>query len=167
MATHPNEWISEEELAKQLGVEREKIRAERPRLGPGEVQQHGRAIVWLRTAAARIATKLGLEFASVKNPPPVPHVVRGLLLEKNPPPGAPEELTVVSSPGPGGWHFANHHLIRARRLNNQTVIVRVVDSRKYVPKLRNGNPMTLKAQPAEAGLWWVPVGREPRYPGAW
>lgn len=166
-ATHPNDWITEEELAKQLGVDRDVIRAERPHLAPGEVKQQGRLIVWLRVAASRIAAKFHLEPVALKKTPPAPLVIRGLLLEKNPPPGTPEDVTVVSTPGPGGWHFANHHLIRARRENGLTIIVRVVDSRKYVPKMRNGKPMMLKARPAEAGLWWIPAGREPRYPGVW
>ena len=89
MPPRSNDWIAEEDLARQLGIERERIRAERPTLAAGEFTQQGRAIVWLRTAAVRIANRLGLELPAKKNPPPTPRQVIGLLLEKNPPPGAP------------------------------------------------------------------------------
>jgi hypothetical protein len=164
----PNDWIAEEEIAKSLGVEREKIRAERPRLAAGEVGQQGRVIVWCRAAAMRLAAKLGLESPfPKKTPPPAARAVRGLLLEKNPPPGSPEVLTVFSTPRKDGWHFGQHNLIRAKRLNGEIVVVRVIDSRKYLPALRNGTPMTIVARPSDAGAWWWPVGREPRFPGVW
>jgi len=147
------EWISEADAAKRLGVERKRLRAARA-AAPDQVQhQEGGAWVWLASGLAAVAEKMGLTL------PPAS--------EKNAPPPAEETLTVVSSPGPQGSHFPNPLVIQARRASGERVYVRVRESRKYLPRLRDGRPMTFAARRSEAGNWWVPAGREPRWPGMW
>jgi hypothetical protein len=155
-------WIPEEEIAALLNVPREKIRAERPYLGAGEVVRKGNVISWQRVAAARVAAKLGLQLtladASAED------------TQKNaPPPEADfEELTVCSQPmRSNGPHFGNQFLIKATRANKEIVIVRVLNSSKFLPKLHDGKPMVIKAKKSPAGNWWALVGREPRFPGRW
>jgi len=162
MPTQPNEdWISEEEVATTLNVPREKIRAERPHLKAGETTKKGNAIVWLRSAAERIASKLRIP-SPEKNAPPA------ACDAKKTASAVEEELTVSSQPlGPGLPHFPQAWLIKAKRSNGEVVVVRVVDSRKYFPKLRTGEPMKFKAQKSAAGNWWQLTGREPRFPGQW
>lgn len=148
----PNAWIPEEQVADELGVTRDRARAARPYLGPGEVKREGNVVLWLRAAAARLAEKLGLTL-------PKKTAAAGTQVE---------ELAVVSQPrGPDGRHFGNFQLIQARRSNGDLVIVRVAHSGKYAPKLWNGEPMILKAQQSTHGHWWLLVGREPRYRGRW
>lgn len=155
----PDEWIDEEQAAKQLGVNRDALRAQRPYLGPGECRKHGNAVQWLVSAAQRVAAKLGLQ----KNAPPLPAAD-----EKKPPAPTEEELTVYSQPaGTNRPHFPQQQLFKAKRKNGELVVVRVTDSRKFLPKLRTGQPMTFKAKKAAAGNWWLLVGREPRFPGQW
>lgn len=161
MPTEP-EWIDEEKAAAALGVNREVLRTQRPHLGPGECRKHGNAFQWLASTVERIAATLGLQFHE-KNAPPIPAT--------NPDqPAAPaeEELTVYSQPmGPNKPHFAQSQLFKAKRANGEIVVVRVTDSRKFLPKLRKGQPMTFKAKKAAAGNWWQLIGREPRFPGQW
>lgn len=161
--TEPNntDWIPEEEIAQQLGIEREKIRAARPHLGPGAVSMMGKVIYWTRTAAAELAQRLGLPASIAEKTPAAPAV------KENAPAPEGEELTVFSGPGPGGWHFPNRNLIKAKRPTGEIVVVRVLDSRKYLPKDRFGKPMVMRAKQATSGTWWVLIGREPRFPGIW
>jgi hypothetical protein len=149
------DWISEEEIANALNIQREKTRAARPQLGPGEVKEEKKVVLWLRSTAVAFARSMGLDWPFEKKPAAV---APGLDIE---------ELTVVSRPMANGWHFGNRQLIRAQRPNGELVIVRVADSRKYMPQLANKNPMKLKAVPATSGQWWIHVGREPRYAGIW
>ena len=160
------QWITEDQVAERLGIDREKIRAERPRLKAGEVSRQGNAIVWLRSAAARVAKLLGLQPSFLDAPPPNDPS------EKNGPGGQPltpdgEEVSVHSVPGPGGWHFPNHNIVRVKRASGELVYVRVTDSRKFFARLRTGQPMTFRAKRAPSGNWWVMTGREPRFPGMW
>lgn len=144
------EWISEDELATALKVDRSVLRQRRPYLEAGEVEQQQGAVVWQKKAAARVAASLGLTLATVDEP-----------ASDDPPPVAepsPETLTVISQ-------ALNRNIVNARRASGETVAVRVVDNRKYVPRLGNGKPMTLTAKKSTAGNWWVLVGREPRWPG--
>lgn len=153
----PGEWIAEHDIADHLGVKRDDIRAHRPAAATGEVTAQGNIIFWLKNAAVRVAEKLGLSPAVLeKSATPTPTVS-----------DETETLTVVSEPGPTGYHFGNPHLIRARRANGNVVVVRVVSSKKYRPKLQNGKPMELRAKPADEGAWWIRVGREPRFIGAY
>jgi hypothetical protein len=151
MSPIPNDWISEDELATQLNVDRDKIRAQRLHLDACEVMRHGQTVIWLRTAAARVATQLGL----------------GAAFPEKSAPDDTEELAVASGPGADGYHFAQHHLIRARRSDGELVVVQVLDSSKYVPRMQNGQPMVLRAKKSHAGNWWLLVGREPRFVGRW
>lgn len=158
MPTQPdNEWIPEEQLADELGVPREKIRAERPYTGPGEVTKRGNVILWLRSARERVAAKLGITLQ--KNT--APELSAALKDDA-------EELTVCSQPvRNGGPHFGNQNLIKATRPNGEVVVVRVLHASKFMPKLRSGEAMTFKAKKADAGNWWLLTGREPRFPGQW
>jgi hypothetical protein len=162
MPTQPNnpEWISEEELADLLNVPREKIRAERQQLTASEVSKKGNVIFWQRSAAERVAAKMRLQLPQ-KNTPPT----EGTVPNQN---DGVEELTVVSQPmRPNGPHFGNPFLIKASRPNKEVVVVRVLHSHKFLPKLHDGTPMVLKAKQSSAGNWWQLIGREPRFPGRW
>lgn len=143
MADAPS-FISEELLAQRLGMDREQLRKMRPRAA----QKNGASVQWPWAHAEAVATGLGLTLAAVE--------VDGV-----------EVLTVASSPGASGWHYPNHHVIQARTGAGELVVVRVVDSRKYVPKTGKGEPMTLQARRAAEGNWWLLVGREPRWKGVW
>lgn len=159
MPTEPDntEWIAEEQLADALGVPREKIRAERPHLGAGEVTKKGNVILWLRSAGERIAEKFGIPVTKKDATAATPE-----------PKHFGEELTVVSQPmRSNGPHFGNVFLIKARRADGEVVVVRVLNSSKFLPRLQNGKPMTFRAQKAAAGNWWLLIGREPRFPGHW
>lgn len=76
-------------------------------------------------------------------------------------PGEPvvERVTLLR----GG--FPNPRVVLARRENGAEVYVRVPDSRNFVPRMRDGSPMTFQAR-EERGQW-VLVGRSPRWPGRW
>lgn len=158
-----DQWIDEEQAATQLGVKREVLRAQRPHLGPGECRQHGNAVQWLVSAARRVAAKLAIPIPE-KNAPASQTPASS---EKITAPDE-EELTVFSQPmGPNKPHFAQPQLFKAKRASGEIVVVRVTDSRRFLPKLRTGQPMTFKAKKASAGNWWQLVGREPRFPGQW
>lgn len=145
-----HEWIDEEALATALAVDRTVLRARRPYLLAGEVQQHHGAVQWKKTAAARVAAELGLVFAlEEKNAAPA---------QETPPPV--ETLTVLA-------RALNPRIVNAARPNGERVAVYVVDNRKYVPVTSTGEPMTLRARKATVGNWWVLVGREPRWIGKW
>lgn len=162
-STPPEQWIPEDELAALLNVPREKIRAERPHLLPGEIAKRGNVIRWLRTAGERVAAKLGLELPKKTAPE-----AEGSRVEGRGEDDAGEELTVSSNPmRSNGPHFGNPFLIKARRASGEEVVVRVLHSSKFLPRLRNGEPMTFKAKKSTAGNWWQLVGREPRFPGQW
>lgn len=162
MPTQPdNDWIPEDELAKHFGLTREKIRAERP--PAAEVKKKSNVISWAWTAAARLAVKLKIPMLE-KNAAPPPASTE----PPAPPTPEDEELTVWSSPaGPALPHFPQPWLIKAKRADGEIVVVRVLDSRKYMPKLRNGEPMKFRAKKAAPGNWWQLTQREPRFPGAW
>ena len=155
-----DEWIAEEDFARALGVPRSVLREARPTLDSGEVDLRGNVLYWLKKTALATAARLGLQTTALDT-------------KKTAVPGKNEEepmgelMTVASSPGPDGYHFSNHFLIKARRANKEVVVVRVKDSRKYRPMGQNNKPMTLRAVPADEGSWWVHVGREPRFIGAY
>jgi hypothetical protein len=158
----PDQWIPEEEIATLLNVPREKIRAQRPHLNAGEIKTKGNVISWLRSAGERVAATMGLQLAPVNATPES--------AQKNAaaPDDGIEELTVWSQPmRSNGPHFGNQFLIKATRPNQEIVVVRVLNSSKFLPKLRTGQPMTFKAKKAAAGNWWQLCGREPRFPGQW
>lgn len=139
------EWITEDELATRLNVDRSVLRQRRPYLLAGEVEQKNGAVLWQKNAAARVAAELGLPMAEGEAEAPAPE-----------PP--PETLTVISQ-------AVNRNIVNAQRASGEAVCVRVVDNRKYIPRLGNGQAMTLTAKKSTAGNWWVLVGREPRWPG--
>lgn len=141
------EWIAEETLAARLNIPREKMRTMRP----VTVQKKGAEIEWPLADATALATRLGLTLAE-------PEASERSDIE---------ELTVCSSPGPTGWHFGNHHLIQARRKSGEVVVVRVMDSRKFLPRQGDGTPMVFPARKSDGGNWWVITGREPRWKGRW
>lgn len=153
---HPD-WVAEDDLATELNVPRSVlVLGRRELLATAEVDSDGPWVVWRKTAATRFAASLGLVWPAVATTEPA---------KKTAP--APEELTVVSAPRGDGWHFPNHHIIRAQRANGEQVDVQVWDSSKYTTHLRTGEPMKFKALPSPAGLHWVLVGREPRFKGGW
>lgn len=152
-----DEFIAEELLAQELGVDRERLR----KIRPAAVLVNKNIIQWPVAAAMAAAQQLGIEWE------PAP--------QKNAANGSPdaaattkeEDLTVTSVPGVSGHHFGNKNVIKARRTNGEIVIVRVVSSKNYLPKTRAGAPMVLRARPAAEGNWWVLVGRDPRWKGVW
>jgi len=151
MADQVPEWVSEEDLAVELKVDRQVLRHQRPHLGAGEVDQKSGAVVWLRSAATRVAAKLGLTLAEQEKTAPA---VNGAL------PDGVEVLTVVSQ-------ALNRNIVNATRPSGERVCVRVMDNKKYLPRTGKGEPMTLRAKKSTAGNWWILVGREPRWPGMW
>lgn len=140
------EFIAEDLLAKRLGMSREAVRALRPK----KTRAKGNNIEWPLDEAHRLAMLLNLELPNEGAGEP-----------------AGEVLTVTSDAGRDGWHFANHNLIKARRQDGEEVIVRVVDSKKYAPLLKGGQPMVVRAKKSEMGNWWMLLGREPRWKGMW
>lgn len=145
MAENSSNWINEELLAVELNVPRSVLRDKRASLPVTELEYKKNGVHWLRTAAARLAGELGLQWPAPTEPPPAP---------------ATETLTVVSQ-------AANPHIVNCRRASGELVCVRVMDNKKYVPQSRAGTPMTLPAQKSTAGNWWLLVGREPRWTGQW
>ena len=145
-----SDWISEDQLATHLAVKRAALRVQRRSLGQGEVSQKNGAVMWRRTAASRVAASLGLEWPSETAAAPAQ-------LSAAP---AIETVTVVSQ-------ALNVNIVNCRRATGELVCVRVMNNKKYVPRLRDGSPMTLQAQKSPAGAWWRLVGREPRAPGQW
>lgn len=145
------QWIAEEVIAKKLGLDRDRARD----LRPTSAKKIGREIYWPRADAESVANGLKLSLAEASATPPgePESAERG------------EELTVVSSPGVDGFHFTNRHLIRCARAEGELVVVRVVSSQKYTPRLQDGQPMRLRAEKAPEGNWWILVGREPRWKG--
>lgn len=154
-----DDWITEAQLAIQLRVDRKIIAAARRRLGSDEVaDSNGKPVRWLKKVASDFAARLGLSLDAEKT-------TAAQLPASKP----VEHLEVASLPQPhfNGRHFGNHRLIRARRASGELVVVRVADSEKYAPLLRNGQPMIFPAQPASTGNWWVITGREPRWRCQW
>lgn len=143
-----DEWITEEALALALNVDRSHVRAKRPYLLAGEVDRKNGAVLWQRSAAQRVAAEMGLMFADA--PPAAAVPINDVI----------ETLAVVSP-------ALNRNIVNAQRANGEMACVRVTDNRKFVPRLGNGQPMTLRAQKSAAGNWWLLVGREPRWPGVW
>lgn len=161
------DWMTEEALAKTLGVDREVVKRERPYAGTGGVRVNGKAIEWSAEAATALAVKLGInDLIFQKNAPPAA-VAPSAGPEKNAAPAdGIETLTVASAPACNGRHFANPNIIKARRDNGEVVCVRVMDSGKYQPTLWNSKePMTIKAKKSPGGNWWELIGREPRWRG--
>ena len=150
MSEHEDQWIEEEELAARAGVTREflkKMRAEQP---PGTTgRADNKAIIWQKNAARNALVAFGVPFEL--DPPPEPIRARVVL---------PERVTVIYCP-------VNRHIVICQRAGGQRVNVRVVDNRKYCPKLATGEPMTLEAIQNPVGSWWNLVGREPRWSGRW
>lgn len=136
--------IPEADLATTWRVPRQRLREIRKKLAAGEALTTPEGVLWLPAAALRVAQELGLAWTP------------GAVAE--PEPG--EVLTVVRP-------AANPNIVMCRRKNGEEVAVRVVTNTKYVPKLTNGTPMTLRAQKSPAGNWWVLMGREPRWRGVW
>lgn len=143
------EWIAEDVVAKKLALDRDRARD----LRPASAKKMGREIHWPLAEAEAVATGLGLTLGDATAAPGATE--RG------------EEVTVVSSPGRDGFHFTNRCLIRCQRGAGEQIVVRVISSQKYVPKLANGTPMRLRAEKAPEGNWWRLVGREPRWKGKW
>ena len=155
MADIDNDWISEVEMATQLGMDRSLLRHERLDLAHDDFRKVDKVVFWRKSAALRLADVFRLSVPAnwEKSAPGTP-------LEAAPA-SVVEVLTVESAPGLGGHHFGNPNLIRATRKDGSIAVVRVVSSAKYV------KGMTLKAQPSPSGNWWTLVGREPRFVGAW
>lgn len=139
-------FIEEGELASRLGMARAKLKVLRPK----NAETRGHGIWWALADAEAVARVVGLT-----------------LVAEQAPEVAEEELAVVSTPGRDGYHFGNKFLLRAKRAGGEVVVVRVTDSRKFTPRLQNGQPMVFKAKKALAGNWWLMVGREPRHRGVW
>lgn len=80
-----------------------------------------------------------------------------------------ETMTVVSCrrrfPNGEIKHFANPRVIQARRESGEIVFVRVAESRNFIPKLGDGQPMTLEAMWDGEPPNWSLVGRCPRFEG--
>jgi hypothetical protein len=151
----PTDWVSEETLSADLNVPRELLRSLRATLTDSECCHFGAVVAWEKKAATTCAQALGLRWP----------VVEVDTMKKNAP--VAEVLTVYSTPRSDGYHFPNHRIIRALRANGEAVDVSVMDSSKYVTRLKNGQPMTFQAVPSTSGPHWLLVGREPRFTGQW
>lgn len=172
-ATTIPDWIHEDDLAKSLGVDRDTVKRHRPHVPTGGVRTNAKAIEWNAEAAAWLASRLQLpapQFQKNAAPMAAGEAAPG---EKTAPPASAlpgEELAVVSKPTVGGRHFANPHIIKARRADGSVVDVRVMDSAKYQPTLctdkgPTDKPMMIRAKKATGGNWWELLSREPRWRG--
>lgn len=154
-ASNNDEWIAEQTIADRLNVSRDTLRARRPYLRAGEVRQNGQQVEWQKNAAQRIASELGLPWATA------PEDGEKTACAATPAPATAtdvETLMVINT-------ALNPHIVNARRANGERVAVRVVDNTKYVPIGLDGKPMTLQARRSPAGAWWTLAGREPRWRG--
>ena len=168
-------WHSTKTLCERLGVTPERLREYRDHLdlvSPDDWRPHHqdkRSIIYSPGAFARLAAHAaGVVEASAVGMPAD---------EKDAPPSQPdaglviEEMQVASSPrmfpGRRAQHFNNPRVIKARRANGDFVYVRVPDSAHFVPQLRDGSPMTLRARLDGEPPIWTLVGRCPRAPGRW
>lgn len=144
------EWVAEDALARHLNVDRAILKKMRPGLPSGSLMSEGRRVLWSHAAAQHAAVTLGLTEASDAKKTPLP------------PAGAAdaEELVVVRN-------FPNPRVIQARRPSGELVTVRVGNGLKYVPRLRDGSPMTVRAVFSPTDNCWVRVGRDPRFVGVW
>jgi hypothetical protein len=149
------ELVNEHLLIEQLGIPLKKIRA----LRPVGVLANAGGVFWPLPDATALALSVGAALA---------------LAEKNPAPGAPEEMQVVSQPyGGDGRHFPNPKVIKCLRKNGAFVFVAVTHSKLYDRKLRDhtGKPagrfMFIRAVPANGGVNWTAVGNQPSYRGQW
>jgi len=150
MSDMTTEWIAEDELARQLNVERGILKKMRPSLPAGSLTSEGRRVMWSQEAASVAATTVGLSYGlHEKNAATEPASAREV-----------EVLTVVRN-------FPNPRVIQARRASGEVVTVRVSNGLKYLPKLRDGKPMTLRAYYSPADNCWVREGRDPRFVGVW
>lgn len=147
---------SEDDIRLRLGCSRGALRelrksAEFPQGAFWEVV--GKEVRWSVLGAAKALELLGgVQIADAKENAPSGQPAL---------PGEPvvERVTLVR----GG--FPNPRVVLARRENGAEVYVRVPDSRNFVPRMRDGSPMTFQAR--EDGGQWVLVGRAPRWPGRW
>lgn len=147
-------WITEQDLAVLLGVERAVLKKMRPHLLAGEVgHAANQAVIWKKTAAARVAIELGLTLPDglapepQKTMPPLPI-----------PPTGVETVTVLRG-------AQNVNIVICTRASGEEINVRVVDNKKYVPVGLDGKPMMFEARKNDEGSWWNLVGREPRWRG--
>jgi hypothetical protein len=148
-----SEWVAEDDLATQLNVDRAVLLEAREKMAADDVDKEGPWVIWKKTAAAKFAVSLGLVWPAVES------------AEKTPP---AERVTVFSAPrGVNGRHYPNPRIITVLRANGERVNVLVMDSSKYLTRLRSGEPMTFLARQSTSGSHWVLVGREPRFRGAW
>jgi hypothetical protein len=143
------EWIDERELATRLGVSREALRDARLEMPADLTRVEKRAVQWSAEAVSLFLEKVGLADPEPKNPPAA---------EKD----GVEVLTVCSFPRADGYHHGPHH-IKARRVNGEEVMVRVLDSSKWRRTLRTNEPMTFPAKKSD-GHWWLPL-KQPRFIG--
>jgi len=169
-------------LCDELGVTKQVLHQTRKSAGLVEGEH------WIRGAADRrwiVFTDAGKEAlrnavlgVGAENRPGTAGSVSGELPE--PPQAQPEAekpapapivevLVVVSSPRmfPDGSirHFANPRVIKARRASGEEVYVRVADTRHFLPRGRDGQPMKLTARLDGEPLIWSLVGRVPRFLG--
>ena len=192
--TENYQWMEEQALANALGVPRHIIKKMRPHTPAGGVRPgKAGAIEWREDAVTDAALKLqlppppqfakkaatpeGLEKIAPVQPPPLAsaEAVKPSAAPAAPPAPVPnpdggEELTVHSKPLVNGKHFANPIIIQAKRSTGELVYVRVMDSAKFQPCLRDDKgpttkPMTLRAKKSTAGNWWELLSRAPRWPG--
>lgn len=147
---------TETELRERLGCPRSALRELRKNAAFPQGQFWevvGHEVRWSVLGAAKALETLG--------------GVTGADASKNAPSEAPahaagpslERLAVVRA------NFPNPRVVLARRENGAEVYVRVPDNRNFVPRMRDGSPMTFQAQ--ESAGQWVLVGRAPRWPGRW
>lgn len=151
MSQQDDQWIEEDTLAELLGVPRPFLKKMRPDMPAGTVDTNRvKAVIWQKSAARNALTAFGLVFDWPEPPPAATPT----------PPPAKERVTVVCSP-------PNRRIVTCKRATGALVHVRVVDNRKYLPKGKDGKPMTLEAIKNTLGNWWNLIGPEPRWPGRW
>ena len=153
--------MTETDLAKLLGVDRDIVKKQRPYALTGGVRLTGKTIEWSDSACLAVAIALALPTEVFKKNAPQVASGAGTV-----PDDGIESLTVVSAPSANGKHFPNPHIIKAKRAGGEVVCVRVMDSAKYQPTLWNApGPMVIKAKKSVGGNWWELISREPRWRG--
>ena len=122
--------MKEAELAEYLGVPRTQLVKFR-KANPGYTYKAGPTIHWTEGGSAALYIELGLD---------------------RPPDYKPKETFATTE----RCNFPNKKLVEARLESGEQILVRVKDSRMYVPKMRipikpNGNGWTVARHPKRRG----------------
>lgn len=143
--------ITEAELSKKLGINRESVAARRKRFltRSEDWYKAGRTIVYSKIGAERLIKTVGVSLPVKEE--------KALTAPSN---GHSEEMLTFIQGG-----FPNRRIIKAKRKNGELVMVRVKSSENFTSKDHRGEPMTFPAR-QEGGIWAI-ARPTPRWRGKW